>query len=259
MLGKVPSLTTQETLKTRNPFGAGSSSDPTGAPLDSLLTPLTHSHTRFPHQFDPTAVSGVSFCNAICSWHSNTETPGAGASEEDPQQWNPWAFIPSQSTCTQILLFLPSPCSRPPLCVQPARWHHPSPCPLLSERSAIPGSFRVSLRCRSPWLAPPVLVPFVIPKAGSSQPLVSLGSRPDLNLHLNLQSANRAPWTRCVGFKTEVLISFLRYPPSAGRSAKIWCVPVCLWLLNPRWAASTSAPACQLPSRECRRRCRNAL
>lgn len=56
------------------------------------------------------------------------------------------------------------------------------------------------------------------------------------------------------GSKPEVKSSFLRYPPAAHRSAKICCVHVCLWFCNPRWAASTSAPACQLLSGQCTRR-----
>lgn len=69
-------------------------------PLGSLHTPLTHldqiSHCR---------VSEVLLHKTIYSQHSNTERAWAGASEEVPPK-PPWAFIPSQTNCAEVLLFL---------------------------------------------------------------------------------------------------------------------------------------------------------
>lgn len=55
----------------------------------------------------------------------------------------------------------------------------------------------VSLTVHSPtW--PVVFAPFVVQRIGSSRPLVSLGSHPELNMHLELQYTNQATCTRCI-------------------------------------------------------------
>lgn len=89
---------------------AGSFREPACLHFDSTHTPLTRSQTRFPYWLSsmfPLAESQLSqFHKDIYSQCINTETPRAGASKEDPQQRNPWAFLPSQSTHAQVSLFL---------------------------------------------------------------------------------------------------------------------------------------------------------
>lgn len=112
--------------------------------------------------------SDVSFHTAAYSQCSNTETAQAGASEEDPQTRNPWAFTPSQSP--RSLLFLLS------------LWLLP-PCSLCPSTSLAHGLYLLCYltvsQCPFTWLVLPTSTPSVIPKAGSSWPPFS-GSYPEL-------------------------------------------------------------------------------
>lgn len=127
------------------------------------LTPHTPHSDQISSPVQPQVSHGkdsdVSFHTAAYSQCSNTETAQAGASEEDPQTRNPWAFTPSQSP--RSLLFLLSlwllpPCSLCPstslahglylLCylavfpsVHSPGWCYPPPHPLLSQRLAVHG------------------------------------------------------------------------------------------------------------------------
>lgn len=94
LLRKVSSLTIQETLKSHTPkarllglkpFHGGQLQWPNRCPTWLPAHPThTQSHQVWP-QVSHSRVSDVSFHKAIYSWHSNTETPGAGASKEGPR------------------------------------------------------------------------------------------------------------------------------------------------------------------------------
>lgn len=157
------------------------------------LTPHTPHSDQISSPVQPQVSHGkdsdVSFHTAAYSRWSHTETAQAGASEEDPQTRNPWAFTPSQSP--RSLLFLLSlwllpPCSLCPstslahglylLCylavfpsVHSPGWCYPPPHPLLFQRLEVHASL---LR--------------LLPRALH------------FNLHLSLQLVSPATWARCI-------------------------------------------------------------
>lgn len=143
VLRKLPSLTIHsETSASHTPkprewdcwnwrsFREGSSSVPTGAPFDSLHTPLTQSDQVSLSSF-PIAESQMS--SSIYSQHSNIETARAGMSEEDPQQT-------SLHLSSSPLLSKRSPvtgCWSVSQCPLTSTGCHPSSWPLLSQRLSV--------------------------------------------------------------------------------------------------------------------------
>lgn len=120
----------------RSPFTGGSSSDPVGALLDSLHTPLPHSQTSFPRWFNPRfLMADVWFHKAIYPWCSNTGRAKASASEEHTQQRKSWSLS---------LDFPPESLGSAPS-VSIHIVGHRSSSHLLSKNPAIPSSCYVSV------------------------------------------------------------------------------------------------------------------
>lgn len=156
LLRKVPSLTMQETLK------SGSQGQTAGTEtLSRWVSPVTQhvptwlpahpTHTQShqvsllaPSQVSHSRVSDVPFHKAIYSWHSNTETPGAGASKEDPRVEPLHFYI--------LTIYMHTSLALPPQSSAPAAE------PSMSNYLA--GS--------------PVFICFVVPKVGSSWLLLCL-------------------------------------------------------------------------------------
>lgn len=70
---------------------------------------LSHSQTTCPHQFEPR------FATEDCQMSCSIKTLFTVNKHRNRPSWylqvgqkNPWGFIPSQFTCAQVLLFLPS-------------------------------------------------------------------------------------------------------------------------------------------------------
>lgn len=137
------------------------------------LTPHTPHSDQISSPVQPQVSHGkdsdVSFHTAAYSQCSNTETAQAGASEEDPQTRNPWAFY-------TLTVSQKSPL--PPESLAPAL--------LLSVSIHLTGSWPLSpllsrcvSQCPFTWLVLPTSTPSVIPKVGSSWPPFS-GSYPEL-------------------------------------------------------------------------------
>lgn len=174
LLRKLPILTTDETGSCSpsvrdchcwdlSPFASRGCTELLAAPLES-----PHSQSEEASQG---RVSDVSFHRTVYSQCSNTETAWAGASEEDPEQRNPWAFTPSQSKpCATLKSPKAHPSSQPSA---------PAVCPSVPFPDRCHCSL-CTLLCKG------------------KQPMASVGSQPELNLHLNLhpqlQLAEPATW-----------------------------------------------------------------
>lgn len=153
-------------------FPADSFSSTTGA----HLTPahLTHSQTWFSLSQPQVSHSVKQFI------HKMVELVPL---KKDPQQRNPWAFIPPQSPHAQVSLLLlssqllPSSLCSFTLLESPTliSFHYPE-CQEFLTPAISQSPF--------PWLVLPIFLPFVIPKAGRSLPLVR-GSHPELHLRAN--------------------------------------------------------------------------
>lgn len=157
------------------------------------LTPHTPHSDQISSPVQPQVSHGkdsdVSFHTAAYSQCSNTETAQAGASEEDPQTRNPWAFY-------TLTVSQKSPLPPEPL----------APAPLLS----------VSIHLTGSWPLSPLLshcFPVSIHLAGVTHlhtlcypkgwqfmaSLLRLLPRAlHFNLHLSLQLVSPATWARCI-------------------------------------------------------------
>lgn len=156
-------------------------------------------HTQFTARPGFLTSSDISFHKAVYSQGSNTKKAWAGASKEGPSTDRPpQVFTPPQPPHAQVSPLLLRPQLLPP-----------SSFTSHSHSSYYPKCQQFSTPALSHSLHPlgwcyPAFLPFVIPKVGSSLPLV-LGSHPEFNLHVNLhliqQLTSQAYWTKSITVK----------------------------------------------------------
>lgn len=112
---------------------------------------------------------------------------------ESPSKEPPLIFMPSQSTCAQVSLSRALRSRRVPQ--TPSAWMAPPLLlPFVTQKV---GSSRLLLCLPGsiPLAGTTLVVPSVMQRTGNSRPLVS-GSHPEPDLHLSLQLANRATRSR---------------------------------------------------------------
>lgn len=178
-------------VSTRRAPGSGTARD-SGDTAATALCPAAaqgpagpRSRVPHSHQLSRSAGSDVPSHRTTYSQCSDRGAARAEASRRTPaEELRIYGFYP-----------LPFPPKASPFLRAPAALSVPitsleSPSPLLTKRRAIPGSCCVSQCPFTCWH--PHFHAFVIPRAGTSRPLVS-GSHPQLNLHLHLQFAARLP------------------------------------------------------------------
>lgn len=181
------------------------------------------SQTLFPHWLQPSlpmAVSDVSFSKAIYSWHRNTSTARAGASEEGSQ-------LKNRSVSPSASLTVPAGCSAP---VHTPGWQAALFIPFVSYPCPA-GSLSIHPA------GPPFLSSLLFQNSAAQAGAAPRAEPLQLNLHFK-----PTPWARFIRLSTN--LGYFVMPQSSCGAREVlvvpqtcgnWVLPVLLWGLGMLW------------------------